>query len=151
MASVPMATLKRVAPIFPVRDLSVSLVHYQRLGFTTRERDGGGCGYATRDGVEVHLRVVLDSRRSTTTPLGVPVGSMMPMRSQPRGVRRVPRSICPRTQTGASTRAEPVKPGETTSHADLMSASGVGSLIQAMVGSFGGWGRRCRNRAGLAA
>ena len=34
--------------------------------------------------------------------------------------------------------AEPVKPGETTSHADLMSASGVGSLIQATVGSFGG-------------
>ena len=48
-------------------------------------------------------------------------------------------------------RAEPVKAGETTSHADLMSVSGVGSLIQATVGSFGGWGRRCRNRAGLAA
>jgi len=47
--------------------------------------------------------------------------------------------------------AEPVKPDETTSHVDLMSASGVGSLIQAMVGSSGGVGRRCRNRAGLAA
>ena len=47
--------------------------------------------------------------------------------------------------------AEPVKACETPSHADLMSASGVGSLIQATVGSFGGWGRRCRNRAGLAA
>ena len=48
-------------------------------------------------------------------------------------------------------RAEPVKAGETTSHADLMSASGLGSLIQATVGSFGGVGRRCLNRAGLAA
>jgi hypothetical protein len=46
---------------------------------------------------------------------------------------------------------EPVKAGETTAHADLMSASGVGSLIQATVGSFGGVGGRCRNRAGLAA
>jgi hypothetical protein len=38
--------------------------------------------------------------------------------------------------------AEPVKAGETTSHADLMSASGLGSLIQATVGSFGGVGGR---------
>ena len=45
---------------------------------------------------------------------------------------------------------EPVKPGETVCYADLMSASGLGSLIQAMVGSWGGWGRRCPNRAGLA-
>ena len=54
--------------------------------------------------------------------------------------------LCPRR-----TRPEPVKPDETTCHADLMSASGVGSLIQATVGSFGGRGRRCPNRAGLAA
>ena len=47
--------------------------------------------------------------------------------------------------------AEPVKAGETTSYADLMSASGEGSLIQATVGSFGGDGGWCRNRAGLAA
>ena len=47
--------------------------------------------------------------------------------------------------------SEHVKAGETTSHADLMSAWGVGWLIQATVGSFGGVGRRCRNRAGLAA
>lgn len=46
---------------------------------------------------------------------------------------------------------EPVKVCETGSYADLMSASGVGSLIQAAVGSFGGWGGRCRKRAGLAA
>ncbi len=46
---------------------------------------------------------------------------------------------------------EPIKAGETTSHADLMSASGLGSLIQATVGSFGGVGRWWRNRTGLAA
>lgn len=46
---------------------------------------------------------------------------------------------------------EPVKPGETSSYADVMSASRLGSLIQATVGSCGGWGRRCRNLAGLAA
>lgn len=61
-----MATLKRVAPIFPVRDLGAALGHYQRLGFATREYDGGGYGYATRDGVEIHLGAVPDTRTSTT-------------------------------------------------------------------------------------
>jgi catechol 2,3-dioxygenase-like lactoylglutathione lyase family enzyme len=51
-------TSKRVAPIFPVRDLRASLAHYQRLGFATREYEGGGYGYATLDGVEIHLGVV---------------------------------------------------------------------------------------------
>ena len=51
----------------------------------------------------------------------------------------------------AAAGAEPVKPSETTSYADLMSASGDGSLIQATVGSLGGAGRRWWNRAGLAA
>ena len=45
---------------------------------------------------------------------------------------------------------EPVKLGETTSYADSMSASVLGSLIQATVGSLGGWGRRWRNLAGFA-
>src|SRR5881227_3204575 len=63
----PMATVKRVAPIFPVRDLSTSLVHYRRLGFTTRKYDNGGYGYATRDGIEIHLGVIPDTPRSTTS------------------------------------------------------------------------------------
>ena len=45
---------------------------------------------------------------------------------------------------------EPVKGCETFGHADLMSASRLGSLIQAMVGSAGGSGWRCPNRAGFA-
>jgi hypothetical protein len=53
-----MATIKRAAPIFPVRDLSTSLAHYQRLGFDIRESEGGGYGYVTRDSVEIHLGVV---------------------------------------------------------------------------------------------
>jgi hypothetical protein len=51
----------------------------------------------------------------------------------------------------SSTTSEHVKARETTFHADLMSGLGLGSLIQATVGSFGGAGRRWRNRAGLAA
>lgn len=63
-----MATLKlkRIAPIFPVRDLRASLDHYQRLGFATRTYDQGGYGFATLDGVEIHLGVV--PRGKSTTP-----------------------------------------------------------------------------------
>jgi hypothetical protein len=59
-----MTTFKRIAPIFPVRDVSVSLAHYGRLGFTAREYERGGYGYITRDGVEIHLGVVTDSSRA---------------------------------------------------------------------------------------
>jgi hypothetical protein len=45
----------RVAPIFPVRDVPAALAHYGRLGFTTREYEGGGYGFLTRDAVEIHL------------------------------------------------------------------------------------------------
>src|SRR4051812_12850112 len=61
-----MATLQRVAPIFPVRDLTAALAHYERLGFTTRAYDSGEYGYVTRDGIEIHLGVVPDTRRSPT-------------------------------------------------------------------------------------
>jgi len=46
--------------------------------------------------------------------------------------------------------AERVKGDETTSHADWMSASRLGSLIHATSGSFGGVGGWWRNRAGFA-
>lgn len=51
----------RIAPIFPVVQLERALAHYQRLGFATRTYPGGGYGYATRDGVELHLGVVDDA------------------------------------------------------------------------------------------
>jgi hypothetical protein len=53
-----MAVVRRAAPIFPVRDLDVSLNHYRRLGFAVREYHGGGYGFANRDGVEIHLGVM---------------------------------------------------------------------------------------------
>jgi hypothetical protein len=55
-----MLTIRRAAPIFPVRDLGASLAHYRRLGFDTREYEGGGYGFVTRDGIEIHLGVVPD-------------------------------------------------------------------------------------------
>jgi catechol 2,3-dioxygenase-like lactoylglutathione lyase family enzyme len=57
---------KRIAPIFPVRDMSVSLEHYRRLGFETREYEQGGYGFATLEDVEIHLGEV--EAGSTTTP-----------------------------------------------------------------------------------
>jgi predicted enzyme related to lactoylglutathione lyase len=53
-----MTTENRFAPIFPVRDLDVALDHYERLGFAVRKYPGGGYGFATRNGVELHLGVV---------------------------------------------------------------------------------------------
>ena len=55
-----MGTVKRIAPIFGVRDLEAALAHYERLGFATRRYEGGGYGFATRDGIELHLGVVAD-------------------------------------------------------------------------------------------
>jgi catechol 2,3-dioxygenase-like lactoylglutathione lyase family enzyme len=52
-----MATLRRIAPIFSVRNLGVALEFYQRLGFAVRTWDEG-YGFATRDGLELHLGVV---------------------------------------------------------------------------------------------
>ena len=53
-----MARLRRVAPIFPVRDLDVSLAYYARLGFETRRYEGGDYGFVTSERVEFHLGVV---------------------------------------------------------------------------------------------
>ena len=56
-----MGTLRKVAPIFAIKDLSASLAHYERLGFAVRAYDGGGYGLAVRDAVEIHLGVVSDA------------------------------------------------------------------------------------------
>jgi catechol 2,3-dioxygenase-like lactoylglutathione lyase family enzyme len=53
-----MATAHRVAPIFSVRDLDAAMDFYRRLGFSVRAyRPGVGYGFASRDGVEIHLGV----------------------------------------------------------------------------------------------
>jgi hypothetical protein len=59
-----MGALKRIAPIFPVRDVGVSLEHYARLGFSTREYDQGGYGFVTHGGIEIHLGEVTDDSRA---------------------------------------------------------------------------------------
>lgn len=66
-----MGILKRIAPIFPVQDLDAAMAHYERLGFTTRAYQGGGYAYATRDGIEIHLGIVV---RQPQPGLGVPLG-----------------------------------------------------------------------------
>ena len=60
-----MGTMQRIAPIFAVHDLDAAMRHYQRLGFTVRAYAGGGYGFATRDGIEIHLGVVPDTRPTT--------------------------------------------------------------------------------------
>ena len=47
---------RHIAPIFPVRDLDAALAFYQRLGFAVRPYFGGGYGFASRDGIALHLR-----------------------------------------------------------------------------------------------
>jgi len=44
-----------VAPIFPVSDLDAALAYYRGLGFGARSWQGGGYGFVTFDGVEIHL------------------------------------------------------------------------------------------------
>jgi hypothetical protein len=63
----------RIAPIFAVRDLDVATEHYERLGFTVRRYAGGGYGYATRDGLEIHLGVApaTDHHRASSAYLFV--------------------------------------------------------------------------------
>lgn len=62
-----MATFTRIAPIFPTRDLHAALEHYRRLGFATREYEGGGYGFVTRDGIELHIGVAPGLEQTTFT------------------------------------------------------------------------------------
>jgi catechol 2,3-dioxygenase-like lactoylglutathione lyase family enzyme len=50
----------RVAPIFPVSDLDAALAYYRELGFGVRSWHGGGYGFVSFDGVEIHLGVEPD-------------------------------------------------------------------------------------------
>jgi hypothetical protein len=59
--------LSALAPVLPVRDLAIALGHYSRLGFSVRAYEGGGYGYAERDGLNLHLAVVAGLDPATTT------------------------------------------------------------------------------------
>ncbi|HEU5356523.1 MAG TPA: VOC family protein [Actinocrinis sp.] len=67
-----MPTARRIAPIFAVTDLDAALEFYQRMGFSVRPYSGGGYGFATRDGIEIHLGVMpSDDRRPANAYLFV--------------------------------------------------------------------------------
>jgi hypothetical protein len=52
----PRNRFRSFSPIFPVRDLPCALAHYEALGFKVTPYAGGdGYGFATRDGVSLHL------------------------------------------------------------------------------------------------
>jgi predicted enzyme related to lactoylglutathione lyase len=60
----------RVAPVFPVTDVTTALAYYRGLGFGAREWRGGGYGFVTFESAEIHLGVEPDlntrpDRRST--------------------------------------------------------------------------------------
>jgi catechol 2,3-dioxygenase-like lactoylglutathione lyase family enzyme len=57
--------LQRAIPILPVRDVERALAFYATLGFGVRAWEGGGYGFATRDGVELHLGHSPDPRRTS--------------------------------------------------------------------------------------
>jgi uncharacterized glyoxalase superfamily protein PhnB len=48
-------TANRIAPIFPVRDVTAALAFYAGLGFATRRYEGAEYGFVALDGVELHL------------------------------------------------------------------------------------------------
>jgi hypothetical protein len=64
----PPTGIGRMAAVLPVRDLDAALEHYRRLGFDARPYEGGGYGYADRQGAQLHFSVVddLDPRRTTS-------------------------------------------------------------------------------------
>jgi hypothetical protein len=47
--------LRRAVPILATADVARALEHYAALGFETGAWEGGGYGFASRDGVELHL------------------------------------------------------------------------------------------------
>ncbi|HZU55282.1 MAG TPA: VOC family protein [Actinocrinis sp.] len=62
-----MATARRIAPIFAVHDLDAALEFYARMGFSVRPYSGGGYGFATRDGIELHLGVAPEGDKRTSS------------------------------------------------------------------------------------
>lgn len=58
--------LRRTVPILAVADVARAAEHYGALGFETELWSGGGYGFATRDGVELHLGEVAGLDPATT-------------------------------------------------------------------------------------
>ena len=64
----PATGVQTMAAVLAVRDLRAALEHYRRLGFDVRAYEGGGYGYAARDGADFHFNVFsrLDPRENTS-------------------------------------------------------------------------------------
>ena len=61
--------VRRIAPVFVTTDLARALNHYERLGFTVEAYDDADYyGYASRNGIELHLAKVdrIDPRTTTS-------------------------------------------------------------------------------------
>ena len=100
-------TLRRIAPVFVTTDLARALAHYQRLGFTVQAYDDADYyGYASRDGVEIHLARVDRIDLRTTTSCAT-CGWTTPPRCTRSGPRPVSRAGCTRPSgpTTGSTKA----------------------------------------------
>jgi uncharacterized protein len=57
--------LRRAIPILATADIARALEHYAALGFETEAWGGGGYGFASRDGVELHLAEIEDHDPAT--------------------------------------------------------------------------------------
>ena len=106
-------TFHRFAPIFGVSDLAAALAFYARLGFATREYAGGGYGFATRDGVELHLGTVPDGVTPTRSSAYLFVDDSDAVAR--RGGLPAPRSTRRSTPSGASTKGRWSIPTTTSS------------------------------------
>jgi catechol 2,3-dioxygenase-like lactoylglutathione lyase family enzyme len=58
---------QRAAPIFGVHDVDAALAFYGRLGFAVRRYAAAEYGFASREGVEIHLGRPADGERHRTT------------------------------------------------------------------------------------
>jgi catechol 2,3-dioxygenase-like lactoylglutathione lyase family enzyme len=59
--------LTGIASVLAVRDLARALEHYRRLGFCVGKHGEGAYGFAERDGLSLHFRVVPDLEPARTT------------------------------------------------------------------------------------
>jgi len=66
-------SFERVAPVFPVRNVTAALQHYRQLGFEAHAYEEAGTeddpiyGFLERSGIHIHLARVSDLDPSTNT------------------------------------------------------------------------------------
>lgn len=64
----PVSRFRRLAPVFPVRDIDLAVAHYRALGFAVRAYEGPEAyAFAERDGIEFHLVLMDDLKPKRNT------------------------------------------------------------------------------------